>query len=137
MKKDYKIIEKLLHKEADYFENILSDYKSCIKADYRSDGKWFEELLIRRKRHIDQLNLIFNNEKARTTIKEKIPENLKKRFKTTIASILSLDAKMLERLGDIKDEQTNMLGKFNNFHKFIQQNAENVNKAKVVDLSIK
>ena len=137
MKKDYKIIEKLLLKEADYFENILSDYKSCIKADYKSDGKWFEELLIRRKRHIDQLNLIFNNEKAKTAIKEKIPENLKNRFKTTIASILSLDAKMLERLGDIKAEQTNILGKFNNFHKFIQQNAENVNKAKVVDLSIK
>ena len=44
---------------------------------------------------------------------------------------------MLERLGDIKAEQTNMLGKFNNFHKFMRQNAENVNKAKVVDLSIK
>ena len=137
MKEDYIIIEKLLNKEADYFEKILKDYNSYINTDYKVDGKWFEELLDRRKRHINQLNLIFKSERARIVIKEKISVNLRKRFKIIISSILSLDAKMIEKLEDIKNEQTNILGKINYFHKFMGQNAENVNRAKVIDCTIK
>lgn len=137
MTRDFKLIEKLLDKEAVYFENILEDYKVYLKSDLKPDGKWFENLLIRRKRHIDQLTLIFKSEKNRMSIQDNISITLKTRFQKIIAGILSLDAKMIEHLEDIKNEQTNILGKINNFHKFTRQNAENVNKAKVVDFSIK
>ena len=137
MTRDFKFIEKLLDKEAVYFENILDDYKSFLKSDYKPDGTWFEDLLIRRKRHIDQLTLIFKSEKNRRAIQDNISLNLKTRFREIIAGILSLDAKMIEHLEDIKNDQTNILNKINNFHKFTRQNAENVNKAKVVDFSIK
>ena len=137
MTRDFKFIEKLLDKEAVYFENILEDYNSFLKSDYKPDGTWFEDLLIRRKRHIDQLTLIFKSEKNRRAIQDNISLNLKTRFREIIAGILSLDAKMIEHLEDIKNDQTNILGKINNFHKFTRQNAENVSKAKVVDFSIK
>ena len=120
-----------------YFENILEDYNSFLNSDFKPDGTWFEDLLIRRKRHIDQLTLIFKSEKNRRAIQDNISLNLKTRFREIIAGILSLDAKMIEHLEDIKNDQTNILNKINNFHKFTRQNAENVNKAKVVDFSIK
>ena len=61
MELDCKSISDLIEKESEFFQELLNEYQFYIKIGNSPDGNWFDKLLKRRQKHINQLQFIFNN----------------------------------------------------------------------------
>ena len=137
MKLDCKSISDLIEKESEFFQELLNEYQFYIKIGNSPDGNWFDKLLKKRKKHINQLQFIFNNVHYKNIFENEIPESIRHNFKKLIADILAIDSQMKEILTDFQNKKSEQLVKIKKVNKLIVQKAENNSKAKVINIAVK
>ena len=137
MELDCKSISDLIEKESEFFQELLNEYQFYIKIGNSPDGNWFDKLLKRRQKHINQLQFIFNNVHYKNIFEKGIPENIRHTFKKLIAEILAIDSQMKEILMELQNKKSEQLVKIKKVNKLIAQKVENNSKAKVINIAVK
>ena len=137
MKFDSNSISTLIEKESVFFQEILNEYNFYLKIGNLPDGKWFDTLLKRRQKHIDNLKFIFNNSNYREIFENEIPDKIRIKFQKVIAEILTLDSQMKELLIDLQNKKSEQLVKIKKVNKLLVQKTENNSNAKVVNIAVK
>ena len=137
MKFDSNSIATLIEKESSFFHEILNEYNFYLKVGNLPDGKWFDILLKRRQKHIDNMKFIFNNSNYRKIFQNEIPEKIRTKFQKVINEILTLDLRMKELLIDLENKKSEQLVKIKKVNKLLVQKTENNSNAKVVNIAVK
>jgi len=137
MKFDSNSIATLIEKESSFFHEILNEYNFYLKVGNLPDGKWFDILLKRRQKHIDNMKFIFNNSNYRKIFQNEIPEKIRTKFQKVINEILTLDLSMKELLIDLQNKKSEQLVKIKKVNKLLVQKTENNSNAKVVNIAVK
>ena len=137
MKFDSNSIATLIEKESSFFHEILNEYNFYLKVGNLPDGKWFDILLKRRQKHIDNMKFIFNNSNYRKIFQNEIPEKIRTKFQKVINEILTLDLRMKELLIDLQNKKSEQLVKIKKVNKLLVQKTENNSNAKVVNIAVK
>ena len=137
MKFDSNSIATLIEKESSFFHEILNEYNFYLKVGNLPDGKWFDILLKRRQKHIDNMKFIFNNSNYRKIFQNEIPEKIRTKFQKVINEILTLDLRMKELLIDLQNKKSEQLVKIKKVNKLLVQKTENNSNAKVVNITVK
>ena len=137
MELDCKSISDLIEKESEFFQELLNEYQFYIKIGNSPDGNWFDKLLKRRQKHINQLQFIFDNVHYKNIFENEIPENIRHKFKKLIAEILAIDSQMKEILTDLQNKKSEQLVKIKKVNKLIVSKAENNSMTKVINIAVK
>ena len=136
MKFDSKNITELIEKKSIFFQELLNEYKFYISIGNSPDGKWFNKFLLKRKKHIDQIQVVFNNVDYKNIFENEISENIRQNFKKLINEILSIDSKMKEILTEIKNKKSEQLVKIKKINKLLTQKADTNKTASVINVAV-